>query len=125
MTRYRMMLIWQRASEVNRVQKILEFSSHGSPGRAGALASGPRVSASRVPTPRRREEPHVDRHGERQTRERDDDLRRRHLRNPRSLSDDVTTETLESAIARDASMGWSVPCQPHSGPIAPPGRSHT
>jgi len=124
-TRYRVMLIQQRASEVNRVQKIPEFSSHGSPGRAGALASGSGVSASRVPTPRRREEPHVDGSGEHDPRDRDDDLRRRHLRNPRSLSDDVTTETLESAIASDASMGWSVPCQPQSGPIAPPGRSHT
>src|SRR5262249_9523357 len=44
--------------------------------------------------------------------------------NDRSRSDDVTTETLESAIASDASIGWSAPCQPSTGPIQPPGRSN-
>src|SRR5262249_10936197 len=41
----------------------------------------------------------------------------------RSRSEFVTTLTLESAIASDATIGWSVPFQPATGPIAPPGAS--
>jgi len=48
---------------------------------------------------------------------------RGHAENLRSRSEFITTDTLENAIASEASIGFSVPCQPNSGPIGPPARS--
>jgi len=50
-------------------------------------------------------------------------LRATRYLNPRSLSEFVTTDTLEKAMASEASMGCSVPCQPSTGPTGPPSRS--
>src|SRR6516225_6153031 len=72
----------------------------------------------------RREEVDAHSHDQHRPADRDDPGGGVHQWKRRSRSDELTTETLDSAIASDASMGWSPPVQPRIGPMGPPGLSN-
>jgi hypothetical protein len=113
---------------VSRLARPLRTPSPGDSARGGSGLAGlpdtprqrPRLPAS---PSRPDEEVEVHRHDHAQTQHRHHQPPWvRHL-NPLNRSEEVTTETLESAMASEASIGCRVPCQPNSGPTGPPSRN--